>query len=119
MINEPRWFLLRIASPGKIQIEIRAQFLFNGTFMPLDIRYMIFDPFDTPTGACVAGLVDSLIVDCRDALQSPLKDTATIPWGNTGEFYLLNIDSEYCGPYLLYISFRTGNLGQPGYGTLD
>lgn len=120
IINEPRWFLLRIASPGKIQIEIRAQFLSsNGTFMPLDISYMIFGPFYTPTGACVAGLVDSVIVDCRDALQSPLKDTATIPWGNTGEFYLLNIDSDNGGPYPLYISFRTVNLGQPGYGTLD
>ena len=87
MINEPRWFLLRIATSGKIELSI-IQTIYN---FPTPSQnhfhkpcFMIFGPFDTPTGACVAGLTDSTIVDCHDSYLAPDDDTATIPgqhWG--------------------------------------
>ncbi|HAL65278.1 MAG TPA: hypothetical protein DCP10_06905 [Bacteroidales bacterium] len=122
MIDEPRWFLLRIATSGKIELSIiRTIYNFPTPFQNHIDKpcFMIFGPFDTPTGACVAGLTDSTIVDCHDSYLAPDDDTATIPWGNTGEFYLLNVTSDNPYPLPAYLSIKTINYGQPGHGTLD
>lgn len=117
-IDDPRWFLLRIGSPGKIQLLCYLRHI-NSTGTIYYPSTMLFGPFYTPTGPCVAGLVDSVIVDCHDPVQNPGPDTITIPWGNTGEFYLLNIEAYNWLAVPIYLSFRTVNYGQPGFGTLD
>ena len=111
-----RWFIMHIASSGMIMVKITKIHLYNNTPVIMHPDAFLYGPFDTPTGACLAGLVDSTVVDC--AFYGSHPDTLVIPNAQSGEFYLLNITGA---PYLYGSDFifRLLHLGEPGYGTLD
>lgn len=119
-IITPRWFFVRIASPGRIEMLVTAVRFFNLppysiTYCP---NYLVYGPFYEPTSACVAGLTDSTVVYCHVyTVNEP--DTLIIPWGNTGEFYLINITAEPLSCLAVHFTFQLLHIGEPGYGTLD
>ena len=118
-LRSPRWFFIRIATPGKIQILVTFQRLYsNGLWITFCPDFLVYGPFYSPTEPCVAGLVDSTVVDCH-IYTANVPDTINIPWGNTGTFYLIALHSWTYGADIMYSKLQLLHDGEPGYGTLD
>jgi hypothetical protein len=78
----PAWFFLQMQNSGKI--------VFTMTSSPArDIDYIIWGPFSSPSASCASGLTTSKIVSCSYSTAS--TETATIPNGQNGEYYILLI----------------------------
>lgn len=78
----PAWFFLQMKNNGNIT--------FTMTSSPArDIDYVVWGPFSSPSSSCGSGLTASKIVSCSYSTAS--TETATIPNGVTGEYYILLI----------------------------
>ncbi|MGC8864836.1 MAG: hypothetical protein ACP5O2_03840, partial [Bacteroidales bacterium] len=119
-IITPRWFFIRVATPGKIEmlVSVLKYLVTPGVWVTFCPDFLVYGPFYDPTSVCVAGLTDSTVVDCHIYNYGP--DTINIPWGNTGEFYLINITAiTWSYNYPFYYKFFLLHSGEPGYGSLD
>jgi gliding motility-associated-like protein len=79
----PNWYYLQIANSGNIIIDIVQYDNFgNG----IDVDFIVWGPFNSPTAPCPNGLNSSTIVDCS-YLPDP-AETAIIPSAIAGQYYL-------------------------------
>jgi len=104
----PAWYYLQIAQGGNIDIYMYSTPLF-------DIDFIMWGPFTSPTGPCVAGLTASTIVDCS-FLPAP-QETANIVNALPGQYYLLlitNFSNQPCD-----ITFSQTNAGAVNAGTTN
>lgn len=78
----PAWYHMKILEPGSISIQMFST--------PLrDIDFILWGPFIDPVTPCVAGLTANKIVSCSYS-PNPIE-TANIPNGQVGEYYILLI----------------------------
>ncbi|MFT3908653.1 MAG: gliding motility-associated C-terminal domain-containing protein [Ferruginibacter sp.] len=82
----PAWYYLQIANPGPMSIHI-VQTAVGGTNL-LDVDYCLWGPFSSVAASC-GNLAASNIVSCSYSIAG--DETATIPNGQAGEFYILLI----------------------------
>lgn len=86
----PAWYHMRILEPGSITIEMFSTPL-------VDIDFILWGPFIDPVSPCVSGLTGNKIVDC--SYSTAAIETATIPNGQVGEYYILlitNFSNQPC-----------------------
>ena len=81
----PAWFNMQVANSGPIEFSLNS-----GS----DIDFIIWGPFTTPTGACLAGLTAANTVDC--SFSGSAIETPSIPNAISGEFYIIMI-TNYSG----------------------
>jgi gliding motility-associated-like protein len=81
----PAWFNMQVANSGPIEFSLTA-----GS----DIDFIIWGPFTTPTGACLAGLTAANTVDC--SFSGSATETPSIPNAISGEYYIIMI-TNYSG----------------------
>ncbi len=86
----PAWYHMKILEPGSISIQMFST--------PLrDIDFILWGPFIDPVTPCVAGLTANKIVSCSYS-PNPIE-TANIPNGQVGEYYILlitNFSNQPC-----------------------
>lgn len=116
-IITPRWFILHIDIPGMLMMELTLLTYSGSAQIIRHPDAFLYGPFDTPTRACLAGLVDSTLVDCF--IWTFFPDTLVIPYAQTGEFYLLNISAPSDPQSETIYSFSLLHYGEPGCATLD
>jgi uncharacterized protein (TIGR02145 family) len=104
----PAWYYMQIGASGNIVITMQS-------LPALDIDFICWGPFNTPTGACQGGLTGGVIVDCS---YSPAAvEQCDIPGALTGQFYILLITNFSNSP--CQITFSQTNYGAPGSGTTN
>lgn len=81
----PAWFNMQVATSGDFTFGISA-----GS----DIDFIIWGPFASPTGACLAGLTAGNVVDC--SFSGTANEVATIPNATAGEYFIIMI-TNYSG----------------------
>ncbi|MEJ5303388.1 MAG: hypothetical protein HPY80_09330 [Bacteroidales bacterium] len=113
----PRWFIIHIENQGDIMIEYSCLFTVGVISYVFHPQAFLYGPFDTPTGACLEGLVDSTVVDCCTHGAGPY--TFIIPNALPGQFYLLNITAWQVNSNGAYYYLKLLHQGEPGYGSLD
>jgi PKD repeat protein len=100
----PAWYHLKIQDPGNINIYMESS--------PLrDIDYIVWGPFTDPVMPCQGALTGNKIVSC--SYSGNPTETAYIPNGQTGEYYILLITNFSNSPCEITFS-KTG-----GSGTTD
>ena len=114
--NEPNpaWYFMQAGSSGSINITMVG--MSNGDPPDsLDIDYICWGPFTSPTGACLLGLTCDKVISCS---YSPYaREVCIIPNAVMGKFYMLMITnySNQVGN----ITFQQSNAGIPGAGTTN
>ncbi len=98
----PAWYHMKILTPGNINIYMESS--------PLrDIDYIVWGPFTDPVMPCQGQLNSNKIVSCS---YSPNPtETAYIPNGQTGEYYILLITNFSNQPCEITFS-KTGGSGE-------
>lgn len=99
----PAWFNMQVAQNGPMDFNI---------FANSDIDFIIWGPFTTPTGACLAGLTAANIVDC--SFSGTNNEFAQIPNAIVGQYYIVMI-TNYSGA-TQNITFSQPLAGNPGVG---
>jgi len=97
----PAWYFLQIGQSGNLQITLTPSPL-------VDIDFILWGPFTDPTSPCVSQLTAANTVSCSYSAQA--VETATIPNGQTGEFYLLMITNFSNQPTDINVT-QTGGTG--------
>lgn len=96
----PAWFFLQMKKNGSIT--------FTMTSNPSeDIDYIIWGPFTSPSTPCAAGLTSAKRVSC--SYSPSATETATIPNGLTGEYYILLITNYSNDPTNISFSQTSGS----------
>ncbi|WP_298222063.1 T9SS type A sorting domain-containing protein [Flavobacterium sp.] len=83
----PTWFYLPVSSPGVINLKIEQNRSINFDNQLLDVDYIVYGPFTTPTAPCYNALTANNIVSCSysvDAIEFPIINNA-----QTGQYYLI------------------------------
>lgn len=78
----PAWFFLQMKNSGPITFTMSSN-------PARDIDYIVWGPFTSPSTPCASGLTSGKIVSCSYSTAS--TETATIPNGISGEYYILMI----------------------------
>jgi uncharacterized repeat protein (TIGR01451 family) len=83
----PTWFYLPISSAGTVNLTIQQSS--NITFVggQLDVDYIVYGPFTSPTAPCSSSLTTSNIVSC--SFSSAAIEYPIIPNALPGQYYLL------------------------------
>ncbi len=85
--RNPSWFYIPIEASGVVELEVyqntQPDFLGQG----LDIDFVIYGPFTTPTGGCATGITQANYVD--HSFSTAMPEIATIPNAQAGEYYLI------------------------------
>lgn len=97
----PAWFFLQMKKNGSITFTMSSS-------PAEDIDYIIWGPFTSPSAPCVAGLTSAKRVSC--SYSPAATETATIPNGLTGEYYILLITNYSNDPTNISFS-QTGGTG--------
>ncbi len=95
----PTWYFMQIGNPGPITIQMSSS-------PSYDIDFICWGPFDSPTGACVAGLTASTIIDCGYSTAS--TEICNIPSPVPGKFYILLITNYQNKPCEITFSQTAG-----------
>lgn len=82
----PAWYYLQVANSGNIDITI-SQVNNNGS--GIDVDFIAWGPFGSPTGPCTSGLTSGNTVDC--SYSTAATEVANIPGAVAGEYYILLI----------------------------
>lgn len=98
----PAWYHMKILTPGPITIKMQSS--------PLkDIDYIVWGPFTDPVLPCSGALTGSKVVSCS---YSPSEiEYASVPNGQTGEYYILLITNFSNSPCDITFS-KTGGTGE-------
>jgi uncharacterized repeat protein (TIGR01451 family) len=96
----PAWFTFKIASPGNVVLNMTNS-------ANVDIDFIVWGPFSSLTNACNA-INFASAVDC--SYSASANETATIPAGQVGEYYLLMITNYSNQPTNITFSV-TGGVG--------
>ena len=80
----PAWYYLQIDQSGNLDITI-SQVDNNGS--GIDVDFIAWGPFGSPTGPCTAGLTSGNTVDC--SYSTAATETANITGAVAGEYYIL------------------------------
>jgi uncharacterized repeat protein (TIGR01451 family) len=83
----PAWFYFKIASPGDIVIDIQQYAISGGA--GVDVDYIIWGPFTSPTAPCSGGLTTATIESC--SYSSTYTEVGTVTGALAGEYYILMI----------------------------
>ena len=95
----PAWYHMKIGNPGPITIYMYST--------PLkDIDFICWGPFTDPFTPCSGGLTISTMVDCS-YLPDP-EEWCDIPYGQTGEYYILLITNFSRSPCDITFSQTSG-----------
>ncbi|MBU1369993.1 MAG: PKD domain-containing protein [Bacteroidetes bacterium] len=98
----PAWYHMKILTPGNISIFMESS--------PLrDIDYIVWGPFTDPVMPCQGALTGNKIVSC--SYSGNPTETAYIPNGQTGEYYILLITNFSNSPCEITFS-KTGGSGE-------
>ncbi|WP_298140385.1 fibronectin type III domain-containing protein, partial [Flavobacterium sp.] len=105
----PTWFYLPISSAGTVNLTIQQSS--NITFVggQLDVDYVIYGPFTSPTAPCSSGLTTSNIVSCSfsgAAIEYPI-----IPNALPGQYYLLMTTNFSNQPGFINITMNSTSTG--------
>lgn len=76
----PAWYNMQVQTTGPMDFTLSA-----GS----DIDFIIWGPFTSPSGACLAGLTTANIIDCGYTTSS--NETPSIPNAIAGQYYILLI----------------------------
>jgi gliding motility-associated-like protein len=95
------WYFLQVGQSGNIIITLTPSPL-------VDIDFILWGPFPDPTSPCVAQLTAGNTVSCSYSSQA--VETATIPNGQVGEFYILLITNFSNQPTNINVT-QTGGSG--------
>jgi gliding motility-associated-like protein len=82
----PAWYYMRIGTSGNIDITINQV---NTSGAGIDVDFILWGPFNSPTGACTSQLTSSNEVDCSYSMAA--TETANITGAVAGQYYLLLI----------------------------
>ncbi|HOI31219.1 MAG: PKD domain-containing protein [Bacteroidales bacterium] len=98
----PAWYHMKILTPGNINIFMQSS--------PLrDIDFIVWGPFTDPVMPCQGALTGNKIVSCSYSANP--TETANIPNGQTGEYYILLITNYSNNPCEITFS-KTGGSGE-------
>lgn len=81
----PSWFYFRIESAGNIIIDISQ--MASGT--GVDVDFIIWGPFTSPTAPCAGGLTMAAMESC--SYSSSYMEIATVDSALVGEYYIMLI----------------------------
>ncbi len=82
----PAWFYMQVQNPGNMSILIQQNSTATGN--PIDVDFCLWGPFANLVDAC-NGLSASNVVSCSYSTAG--VETATLPNGQTGDYYILLI----------------------------
>ncbi len=82
----PAWYYLKVGTTGNITIQIDQV---DGSGSGIDVDFILWGPFTSPTGACTAGLTAGNTVDCN--FSTAATETVHIPNAVAGQYYMLLI----------------------------
>lgn len=85
--RNPSWFYIPIETSGFIELEVHQNATPDFMGQDLDIDFVIYGPFTSPTGGCATGITQANYVSHSFSLNMP--EIATIPNAQAGEFYLI------------------------------
>ncbi len=83
----PTWFYLPVSSPGAINLKIDQNRSINFDSDFLDVDYIVYGPFTSPTAPCYGSLTANNIVSCSysaNAIEYPIISNA-----QAGQYYLI------------------------------
>lgn len=83
----PTWFYLPVSSAGNLDFFIEQSSDINFTSANLDVDFICYGPFTSPTEGCGAQL--SSIIDCSYSAAS--VETVNIPNALPGQYYLIMV----------------------------
>jgi uncharacterized repeat protein (TIGR01451 family) len=101
----PVWFYLPVSQSGELIFTIDQ---YNAAGTPIDVDFICYGPFDTPTGGCTEQLTAENIIDCSYS-ASPFEEV-NIPNALAGEYYLIMVTnfSNQPGNITIYNGASTG-----------
>lgn len=104
----PAWYYFRVGTSGNIQVNISQTTGPNGTGSGIDVDFILWGPFTSPTGACTAGLTAG---NTRACSYSPsATESFNLTGAVAGQYYILLL-TNYANSSG-YISFsQTGGTG--------
>jgi uncharacterized repeat protein (TIGR01451 family) len=106
----PTWFYLPVSSPGTINLKIEqySNINFTGGNI-LDVDYIVYGPFTSPTAPCYNALTSNNIVSCS---YSPATiEFPTINNAQTGQYYLIMTTNYSNNPGYIRITETTNSQG--------
>lgn len=95
----PAWYFMQIENSGSLVITMFST-------PSVDIDFICWGPFSSPTGACENGLTAPNIVDC--SYSSAATEYCDIPNGIQGQFYILMITNFSGNPCNITFSQTSG-----------
>lgn len=104
----PAWYYFRVGTSGNIQVNISQTTGPNGTGSGIDVDFILWGPFTSPTGACTAGLTSGNTRAC--SFSSSTTESFNLTGAVAGQYYILLLTnySNNSG----YIQFsQTGGTG--------
>jgi uncharacterized repeat protein (TIGR01451 family) len=104
----PTWFFLPVSQAGNINFQVNQV---SNTGQPLDVDYIMYGPFTSPTIACGnQSLLLSNVVSC--SYSSSAVEFPFIPNALPGQYYLLMVTNFSNNPGLITITeANTTNTG--------
>lgn len=104
----PTWFFLPVSQAGNITFQVN-QVSING--QPLDVDYIMYGPFTSPTAACGnQSMLLSNVVSC--SYSAAAVEYPFIPNALPGQYYLLMVTNFSNNPGLITITeTNTSNTG--------
>ncbi|MBL7885423.1 MAG: T9SS type A sorting domain-containing protein [Flavobacterium sp.] len=102
----PTWFYMPISSPGQINLTISQT---SNAGFPIDVDYIVYGPFTSPTAPCYNQLTPNYVVSCSysaSAVEYPM-----IPNTIAGQYYLIMVTNFSNQPGLITITQQGGNQG--------
>ena len=82
----PTWFYLKVSSPGNLQFQIQQSSNINFTTNDLDVDFVCYGPFTSPTQGCQPNLFNA-VVDC--SFSGSTIETINIPNAQVGQYFLI------------------------------
>ncbi|MDQ3049162.1 MAG: T9SS type A sorting domain-containing protein [Bacteroidota bacterium] len=95
----PAWFYFKIDNPGNLIINISQ---LDGAGTGLDVDFICWGPFTTPSSGCSSGLTGSA-VDC--SYSTSFMETVNVPGAISGDYYILMITNFSNIPATVTFSF--------------
>ena len=110
----PTWFYLPVSSSGNLQFLIEQNTSIDFNAQGLDVDFICYGPFTSPTTPCNSPLQAFNIVDC--SYSASAVEDVSIPNATIGEYYLIMVTNFSGQPGFI----RINEIGQgPNSGSLD
>lgn len=103
----PTWFYMPISSSGVISLMV-TQTMNNG--QPIDVDYIVYGPFTSPTTPCYNQLTPNFIVSC--SYSAAAVEYPIIPNAVSGQYYLIMVTNFSNQPGMITISEQGNSQGQ-------